>query len=215
MKFKHLTILFAVVGTLLLYFISTLLQPTYIDINQAAAYDGKQVIVEGQVIEHHTTQYNGIIITIADNNDTTLIVFVEENVFVEYGDYIRATGTIQQYNDAWELVAADKNAITILTKWNDTTYPLWQLAENPSHYDGMYLTTSGIIERQYENYFYLTTQNGDYTITVYTGAYALSNLSQGDNVSVAGQFHYDPAFLRYTIELVDENHGVFTYKERG
>lgn len=73
MKLKYFSLIFSIAGIVLLYFLSTLTQPVLIELHEIPEYEGKQVIVEGIVTEHHVTSYGSQIITIANDNVTTTV----------------------------------------------------------------------------------------------------------------------------------------------
>jgi RecG-like helicase len=213
MQLKHFIILLSILSIFLLYFLSTLTQPVRIEIEEIAQYEGKQVIVQGTIIDHRTTTYGGHIINIKniDNeNGSSLTVFVEEQISVEYGDTIQATGKVQKYNDEWEVVVNNAEFIDIIQKWNNVTFPLWQLAENPTRYEGFNVNVSGIIERVYDSYFYLIDIREEYTCAVYYDATRFYNISQSSEVIVEGRFVYDKETFRYIIDARDEAYTIST-----
>lgn len=186
----------------MLYFLSTLSQPTIVELYQIPNYEGKQVIVEGIVIEHRLTTYGGQIIEIKDfikANSTELIVFVEGETPVEYGDTIQATGTVQKYKGEWELVVDNERFIKILQKWNNITFPLWQIAANPDKYVGLNVNVYGVVERDYTSYFYLVDSEDEYTVAVYYDSSRFYNFTEGDEVKVGARFVYDTPTLRYVL----------------
>ena len=213
-QLKYFVVLLSVICITFLYFLSTLSQPIQIDLYQIPDYEGKQVIVEGTVTEHHLTSYGGHIIDIKDmnaDNSTSVIIFVEEATEVEYGDKIKATGKVQKYNDEWEVVVNNARFVEIVQKWSNITFPLWQLAENPSKYLGLNVNISGSIEREYESYFYLTDTNEEHSIVVYYDSSSFYNFSQGDYIWVKGKFLYDEENLRFVINVIDEKHSISLY----
>ena len=174
-------------------------------------FEGKDVIVQGTVTQHHTTTYGGHMITITDmKNDSTfeIIVFVEEETSVEYGDMIQATGNVQKYNDEWEVVVNDARFVTILQKWSNITFPLWQLAENPRRYEGINVNVTGIVERDYDTYFYLGDFEEEHSLVVCYDSSFYHNFSQGDSVYVQGVFLYDEDTLRFTLQVIEEYHKI-------
>jgi len=165
--------------------------------------------VEGTVTEHHATTYGGHIINIRDmdnNNISEAIVFVEETTTVEYGDIIQATGKVQRYNDEWEVVVNQARFVEILQKWENITFPIWQLAENPDKYIGINVNITGLVDRDYDSYFYLVDSNEEHTIIIYYDSSKFQNFSQGDNVFVRGQFVYDEDTLRFVININQQDH---------
>ena len=170
MELKYFVVILSVICIAILYFLSTLSQPITIELHEVPDYEGKQVIVEGTVTEHHVTTYGGHIINIKDMDNQSnfeIIVFVEEKTTVEYGDRIQATGKVQKYNDEWEVVVNDARFVKILQKWSNITFPLWQLAENPSKYIGINVNVTGTVDRDYDTYFYLVDSKEQHSIVVY------------------------------------------------
>lgn len=215
MEFKYFVIVLSIVCTFFLYFLSTLSQPSYINLVEIPNYEGKQVIVEGIVTEHHTTTYGGQIIEIKDlkNEESIGTLFIEETTSVEYGDKIQATGKVQKYNDDWEVVVDNKKQIQILQKWSGIIAPLWQLAEDPNKYVGTNVNVTGIVDRAYDTYFYLVDSEGQYSIAVYYDSTRYYNISQGDFVCVGGRFIYDPESLRFILSVKDEEHHLYLIEE--
>ena len=210
-QLKYFVVILSVVCIALLYFLSTLSQPIIIELNEVPDYEGKQVIVEGTVTEHYITTFGGHIINIKDMDNQSnfeVIVFVEEETMVEYGDKIKATGKVQKYNDEWEIVVNDARFVEILQKWSNITFPLWQLAENPSKYVGININVTGVVERDYDSYFYLIDSEEQHSIVVSYDSSKFHNFTQGDNVYVRGQFVYDEETLRFKINVKEESHRI-------
>lgn len=217
MEFKYFVIILSVVSILFLYFLSTLSQPIEIELSEISNFEGKEVIVKGTVTNHRITTYGSQIIEIKDilqDNTSEVIVFVEGETLVEYGDEIQATGKVQKYEDEWEVVVDDKRYVKILQKWNNITTPLWQLAENPSKYLDLNINTSGIIERDYESYFYLTDSEGQYSVVVYYDPSLFFNISEGDKITVGARFVYDSATLRYVLMTNQETNSLILLEKR-
>ena len=213
MQLKHLVILISIIGTTFLYFITTFAQPTLIDISEIPQYEGKQIIIKGTVIEHYTTSYGGQIIQIKDEHNNQTMLFVEQITSVEYGDFIQATGTVQKYNDDWEIVVDQARLVKILQKWNSTHFPLWQIANNPEKYSGLNIKVEGYLDRLYETYFFLVDPDEEHEIFVtYKNSMGL-NLTSGKMVIVEGRFQYDEHQLRYGIDVSDEHHSVTILEE--
>jgi len=210
-QLKYFVVLLSVVCITLLYFLSTLSQPILIELNEVPEHEGKQVIVEGTVTEHHVTTFGGHIINIKDMDNQSsfeVIVFVEEETIVEYGDKIKATGKVQKYNDEWEVVVNDARFVEIIQKWNNITFPLWQLAENPIKYVGININVTGMVERDYDYYFYLTDLEEEHSIIVNYDSSKFHNFTQGDNVYVQGQFVYNEETMRFAINVEEEKHRI-------
>ena len=207
MKLKHLSIILSLAGIAVLYFISTLTEPAFININEISKYEGKQVTIEGIVVEHYLTKYNSQMITIGDDNNTVK-VFSEEQTKVEYGDKIRVTGEVQKFEKTWEIIVNDKQDIIIIQKWRNISIPIWQLAQNPERYEGLNVNVTGYIDSIYDNYFYLSDAEGEHAIFVDHSLSEEDKSHLGRRVNIFGLFEYDKEDLRYILILYDINHKI-------
>jgi DNA/RNA endonuclease YhcR with UshA esterase domain len=210
MKLKHIAVIFALTGTLFLYFISILSQPAIIKLDQISNFDGKQVTATGVVAEYYTTQYGSQLITIRDEN-LSVTVFLEEEVDLEYGDRIQATGQVQKYKETWEIMVENIKDIKILEKWQNTSFPVWQLAQNPTKYLGLNVNVSGIVDAVFDKYFHLKDIENNNTLLVFYNAKPF--LYRGETVFVSGKFLFDEQNLRYILVVSEDEHGVFLKTE--
>jgi len=216
MKFKYLLLLISVGSLCALYILSLFSQPTVISLAKLSSYDGKQVITTGTVTNYYTTISGSQIITIVDqhqNNATAATVYLEGTIEVEYGDLITVTGTVQQYNNKWEVVVNNPRSIKIEKKWTDTTYPLWQIAQYPARYLDTNVNTTGIIEKTYNTYVILSDQDGTYAINVYYPSTLTLNVTKGDTVSVGARLLYEQENLCYILCLSEPNHYIRLQEE--
>ena len=207
MKLKYFSLLFSVVGILILYFLSRLSLPPLIEINRMPDYVGKQVTIEGLVADYRTTRHGSQIITIKSNNDSAT-VFVEGTINLEYGDKIQATGEVQKYEDGWELVINDRNFVKVLEKWHNKSFPLWQLAENPTKYLNLNVNVTGYIESLSNAYFYLVDIENKYSLIVFYKLPKSVTIFPGQKVSASGKFSFDEENFRYQLEIYDEKHNI-------
>jgi len=205
MQLKYFSLLFSIAGITLLYVLSTLSQPIIIEICELPEYEGKQVITEGTVTEHHTTTYGSQIITIKEDN-ATIIIFVEGTVELEYGDKIQVTGTVQKYKDDWEIVVNDERFIILLEKWQNISFPLWQLAENPTKYNGLNVNVTGYVDVIYDSYFYLVDETEEHSLIVFCNPSEYDVSYPGQKVNVAAQFTFDEEAFQYKLTLCEETH---------
>ena len=207
LKLKHYSLLLAITGIAVLYFISLLSQPVLIELSELPDYEDKQVIVEGTVTEYHVTTYGSQLTTIKDKNNSATI-FIETEIDVEYGDRIRATGKVQKYNDGWEIIVSNKKFIETIQKWQNISIPLWQLAQKPSNYQGLNVNVTGVVDSLYDNYLYLTDLDGAYSLIVFYNPYMYSSLYPGQTVIVEGKFDFDQETFRYALTLSEQNHKI-------
>jgi len=203
MKFNYVVVVLAILGTLVLYFVSLLSQPAFIPLSELAAYEGKQVILEGIVVSSYQTRTGGQIITIQNQNtsdeEATAVLFVEETTPVEYGDFIQAKGTSQKYKNDWELILDSAQAIQIIRKWRNITIPMCQISGFPQRYLGLNITISGVVACIETSSLFLTDEEGEYVLLVVCDTSTIGNMSLGVSVSVSGTFTYDASNFRYVL----------------
>jgi RecG-like helicase len=212
MILKHYSLIFSAVGILVLYFLLRTSQSTMISINEISKYEGKQVTIEGTVLEHHLTKYGSQIIEIENDNATTT-VFIEGKIEIEFGDKIQVTGEIQKYEGEWEIVVNSINMVKIIEKWKNSSFPLWQLAENPNKYLGLNINVSGYIDYISNSYFYLSDFDRKYSLPVFYTLVENLTISPGLKISVYGQFLFDEENFRYKLELNQKIHRINIQEE--
>jgi len=208
MKLKYFSLLFSIIGILFLYFLSKLTQPLPITLNQISDYEGKQVIVKGIVTYYSTSRFGTQQITV-ENNNFSVIVFLEGNFGVEFGDEIQAMGEVQKYKDNWELIVNNKQFIKILKKWNNISFPLWQLAGNPKRYLDINVNVTGYVEFISNANFYLVDLENKHSLLVIYKSFEDKTIYPGQKVNVCGKFTFDEKNFRYQLEIFDKNHGIF------
>jgi len=206
-KLKHLSVLFSIIGILVLYAISLLAQPNVITLEEIPNFENKKVTVEGTVKEYHTTQYGSQMITIQDEN-ASAIVFSETEINLEYGDIIKATGKVQKYDNDWEIIVDNNRFIEIIQHWENKTTPLWELAEKPEKYAETNIKTQGYTDSVFDEYFYLTDEEIKQTIIVFYDKYTHGNIDTGEQIQITGFFKYDKENFRYIITLTNEEHKI-------
>lgn len=213
MQFKYLIILFSTLCITFLYLITLFNKPTAITITDIASYENKEVIIQGIVIDQRTTQYGNHILTLQDHihKNATISLYIEGTTIAEYGDNIQATGVVQQYQNTWELVVNNPRYISIQQKWQNQSIPLKYLATNPDNYVGMNINTTGILDRIYDTFFYLTDEEQQHTLCISTD-HTQHNSTPGDTLLLGGRFIYDTATLRYILQITDENHYIIIKK---
>ena len=214
MKFKYLVVVLSLVSLVVLYLLSGLSQPTVVPFSDLPANEGKQVLVQGIVAGCQTTSTGSTLVTLRSNdaeNTTTITLYVEGQLTLEYGDVVQVTGTVQQYNNQWELDVANPQSVTILTHWGDRSLPLSQLAKNPGRYVDTNVNVTGVVGTVSSSSFML--QDSDASVPVsFTHASTVS-FSKGDQVAVRAQFLYDEATLSYQLKVTDAAKDVQILKE--
>lgn len=208
---KHYSILLSITGIILLYFIATLTEPVYIELQKIQEYEGKIVTTTGYVKNYYSTNFNNQIIEI-ENKNQSIKIFTEKPAEIEYGDLLQITGTVKKYKEEWEILVENKKDIKIIQKWKNFSHPLWEIAQNPDTYLNQNINTTGYIDIIYDEYFYLKDINQGYSLLVFYNN-SLS-LRTGCKAYVLGRFLFDEKNLRYKLEISSKNHGVFVYYPR-
>jgi hypothetical protein len=217
MKFKYIVVVLSLVSLLVLYLISGLSQPTVISFSKIPASEGKQVVVKGIVAGYQTTTVGSTLVTIRDTdsiNTSTITLYVEGPLLVEYGDLVQATGIVQQYNNAWELAVTSPQSVAILQKWGNRSFPLWQLAQNPARYVDTNVNVTGIVGTISSSNFNLQDSAGDYSVPVSYTHSSNSTFSKGDQVAVKARFLYDKATLSYLLKVTDAVNDIVALERR-
>lgn len=207
LELKHFSIIIAIAGIAFLYILSTLSQPINIDLNKVPKYEGKKIITTGRVVDYYQTKHGTQIITIKEQNVTAKI-YLEGRVKVEYGDLVQASGTVEKYNNEWEIVVNNEKQVDIIQKWQNNIIPVEQVAAHPQTYQGLNINITGFVDLIYENYFFLTGNQKNYQLMVFYKDYN-STLQPGKKASVAGKLEYNQEQLRYCIETYDK-HAVYS-----
>jgi cytochrome c-type biogenesis protein CcmE len=211
MKFKYLTILIAVGSLIALYFLSLVSHPVLVPLALLHTYNGQQVIVQGVVTDYRTTMYGSQIITIRERQNSTnsVILYIEGEIPVEYGDTIQATGEVQQYKNQWEVVVNNPQFLVILQKWHHLSFPLWQLALHPENYLDTNVNITGIATQTYDSSFTLSSTDGKYSIEVAYQSSCPHQFSKGAIVAVGARFVYDATTCRFFLKVTDDTHGIW------
>ena len=211
MKFKYLIILIAVGSLISLYVLSLISQPVLVPLSTLQTYNGQQVVVQGVVTEYRTTTYGTQLITIRERQNSTnsVILYIEGELLVEYGDMIKATGEVQQYKNQWEIVINDPQTLVILQKWHSLSFPLWQLALHPENYLDTTVNITGIASQTSGSSFTLTSTDGKYSIDVTYQSSCPHQFTKGDTVAVGARFLYDPTTCRFFLKATEETHGIW------
>jgi len=209
MEMKHISVLFSAIGIVLLFFLSLLAKPVYVDLSEINKYDGKEIITEGIVIDKYETKYRNTILslvkTLSDNNVVT--TFVEEQIKnIEYGDRIRLQGEVRKYKGDFEIYVSEAKQIEIIEKWNNRTIPLRILAETPWRYQGINLKIVCKIEKIYHSYLVLKDVKENQKIILFCDLDKINEtLQEGDIVYANAKIKYNSADFNYFLEATNNN----------
>jgi hypothetical protein len=207
MKLKYFSLLFSIIGILLLYFLSKLTSPPVISISEISDYNGKQVVVKGIVKDYSSSRFGSQNIIIEEDNSSATI-FLEGKIDVEYGDKIKAIGEVQKYKDGWEIIVNNIQFVKILRKWNNISFPIWQLAKNPQRYLGLNVKINGYVESISNANFYLVDVENKHSLIVFYSYSKNITIYPGQRVNVSGKFTFDKKNFRYQLEVFNEKHKI-------
>ncbi|MBS3777934.1 MAG: hypothetical protein KGY50_01420 [Candidatus Thermoplasmatota archaeon] len=207
---KYITLILAIIGVIFLYTLSLFQQPITINSLQSLEnYEGKEVTINGTIMDYSITSYGSQLITI-QSNSTQLTIFSDTPIQCHSGDNIQATGTIQEYKDTWELILSNPKAATITETWQNNTTQLKHIASHPKDYLNIPLNITGYIDIIYDNIIYLKDNISNHTIPLIPPT--TSTPQTGTEVFVHATLAYDPTHLRYILtdcktlkQITDQN----------
>ncbi len=142
--FAHFAIIFAVVGIIVLYFISTLSVPPEIQLDEVGGYVGEDVIVKGIVIDYELTVRNDAKLIIYGDNTTLKVKLEDCHKQIDINDRIKLQGEVREFRGQYELVAVTDNSVEILDYYNVELVPLNELA----NYVNQYIAVEGVVVDQ-------------------------------------------------------------------
>ena len=206
MKFKYLVVVLSLISLVVLYLISGLSQPTIVPFSKIPANEGKQVVIQGIVAGYQTTTTGSTLVTLRNNdttNTTTITLYIEGQLALEYGDIVQVSGTVQQYNNQWELAVTNPQSVMVLQRWGNRSFPLWQLAQNPTRYVDTNVNVTGVVGTVFSSGFTLLDPAGASSVPVSFTHSSTVPFSKGDQVSVKAQFLYDEETLSYRLKATD------------
>jgi cytochrome c-type biogenesis protein CcmE len=215
MKFKYLVVVLSLASLLVLYLISGLSQPAVVPLSKISASEGKQVVVQGIVSGYQVTTAGSTLVTVRNDdaaNTTTITLYIEGPLSVEYGDLVRATGTVQQYKNTWELSVTSPKSISILKHWGNRSLPLSQLAQNPTRYVDTNVNVTGIVGTVSSSNFNL--QDSTSSVPVSYKHSSNSSFSKGDQVAVKARFLYDKTTLSFLLKVDDAATDIIVLERR-
>jgi hypothetical protein len=194
---KYLTLILSIIGVILLYVLTLFQQPVILtSVQSIEDYEGKEVTLNGTVLDYTITNYGSQLITIQCNS-TKLTVFSDSPLTVHNGDIIQATGTIQEYKDSWELILNNPSSARITTTWQNRTVQIKNLANHPLDYINIPLNITGYIDIKYDDIVYLKDHSNNYTIPLIPPEYPIPKT--GTPIYVHATLTYDPLHLRYML----------------
>lgn len=196
---SKIVVAFSVAGIVFLYWISTLVAPVKVEIEEIPSYEGRYVEVEGAVSDVRVVSGDACVLTLW-RNGSSVDVFVRKGIKlnVGYGDEVRVVGTVKLYEGEYEIfTSADQ--VELLNKSHVAVF-VSQVAAKPQEYVGGRVCVVGSVTKLYTNVFYV--ESGGCELRVVADANATETLSVGDKVVVDGVFEYDARNLRYELRLL-------------
>jgi DNA/RNA endonuclease YhcR with UshA esterase domain len=207
---KYVVLILSILGVILLYTLTFLSHTPFIQIKDIMLYEGKEVTIQGVVINYQQLKYGRGVVTLIDPDDTnqTATVFSDVNLDVLYGDLVKITGQVQRYKEIYEVVLDKTENIKVISRGEDVIIPIKQLSMNPQHYKDLKIKTTGVITFLNNDYFYLTSSDDNNTLLILCDSTTLYNITKGDLVTVKGVFSYDSRNLRYILRTCDDTQSI-------
>jgi hypothetical protein len=205
--FKIIVIAFSLVGVCVLYYISLVITPPFVPLNEVAFHEGTIIRTRGVITELSVTESGNVLIKLA-GNQTELPLFFDsstarqELLNLSYGDEIEVEGKVQVYRGSYELLASE-GGMKMVTQDHDTAF-VSQIAVQPEAYEGRKIRVVGYAEDVYTHVFYLCDETGSYRmrVRVMDADSSISTLQEGDKILAEGVFSYDTQNMRYELNLV-------------
>jgi hypothetical protein len=199
--FKYTILALSLLSLTLLYLLTSITTPPTITLDQTPTYDGQRVTIQATIQTIQNTKNNAQILTLTQpNTTTTLTIYLTTPQPLQYGDTIQTTGTITRYQNTYELQIDTTTPITILHHHTGPQTPLWQLAQNPTHYQDTTITTTGTVDKTTQTTFTLKDTTTPTTITV-TGA--TTQPPKNSHITIHARLLYDTTTFHYTLQLIN------------
>lgn len=195
---SKLVVAFSVVGIIFLYWISTLVAPVKVGIEEIPNYEGKYVDVEGVVSDVRIVSGGSCVLTLR-RNGSSVDVFVRggEGLDIGYGSEVSVVGVVRLYEGEHEiLTSADR--VELLNSSEVVFVP--QLAALPQEYVGERVRVVGTVSRLYTNVLYL--EGGGAELRVMANASVTETLDEGEKIVADGVFEYDEQSFRFELRLL-------------
>jgi hypothetical protein len=194
---KYFTLSISIIGVIFLYMLSLFQQPIVLTSGQSIEdYEGKEVTLEGIILEYQTTNYGNQFITLQFNS-TQITVFSETPIPIHIGDLLQATGKIEKYKDSWELILSNPKATRTVEKWQNRTIQIKDLANHPDDYLQIPINVSGYIDVKYDDLVYICDYSNNYTIPLIPLNNSIPDA--GTSIYAHATLTYDPANTRYIL----------------
>ena len=159
-KFLAIAIIVSITGVLALYFYASSISPEEMAIADIGDDDiGSLVTLNGtirtvKVLEDGSASYE----LVDPDTNASIVVYVRSEAYTSYindeqgplpGTVFQFTGTIEVYQELFELVVSSSSDMMKITGPEEIMIPAHQLLGSPELYDGMTVWTSGTMESPY------------------------------------------------------------------
>ncbi|MCK4756874.1 MAG: OB-fold nucleic acid binding domain-containing protein [Thermoplasmata archaeon] len=207
-KLLAVAITVSIIGVAALFFYAASIDPEPLAISEIGDDDiGSLVTVNGTVRTFRSLDDGSISYEIVDlDTNASIVVYVNTKAAESTGNsvdsagpgcVIQATGTVEKYQDVFEIVVSSGGNFFIISDASENRMPIWLLLSSPELCDGMTVWTNGTLHDPYlfdegmgfelaENYegkaYYLSCVCFDEEI--------LLDYDIGDELSVLGTFQY-------------------------
>ncbi len=185
--------------------------PKEIELSELEEFEGMTVRVEAEVTDAYHLSSGPWIVDISDGStNETIILFANSLNFIpKTGDVLEITGESARYKGQMEIIS-QANQVEIVSKWNEDTIAVSDIANDPAYYEGKtvtvrtyvksspttsYNTTSFNVGDTYENLRIETEETTELPVLI-----------TGDYVEITGTLRFDTYWFSYQIVLEDESH---------
>ncbi len=160
-RFLAIAITVSIIGVLGLYFYATSISPEEMAIADIGEDDiGSLVRLNGTIKSTKTLEDGSASLELVDvNTNASIVIYIHQDRYEEYimdnpghvipGAVFEFTGTIEEYQGAFELVVSSSDWMTRLADAGGTMTSAHQLLDSPDLYDGMTVRVGGTLESPY------------------------------------------------------------------
>ncbi len=161
-KFLAIAIIVSITGVLALYFYAASISPEEMAIADIGEDDiGSLVRLNGTIRNVKMMQDGSVSCELIDlDSNANIVVYIEPKAYEGLiydepgggptpGDEFQFIGTIEVYQDVFELVVSSGSDIRMLEDASESMISIHQLLQTPTLFDGMEVRTSGAVEDPY------------------------------------------------------------------
>lgn len=227
-KLLALAITVSIIGVLALYFYASAITPKEMKIADVGDDDiGSLVTVNGTIRKAKLMDDGSASYEIIDlKTNASIVAYFNADAYGSWtsseawpvpGTMIQVTGTVEKYQEVYEIVVDSASDLLIVSYASENTQPIWLLLSSPEQFDGMMVQTNGTIREPYlfdEGIGFELAESHDgrsyFLSCVCFDDEILEDYDIGDELAVMGTFQYYEATGSWQVVIDGEKNMVLT-----